>query len=351
MRPALQLLLLCHFGLFVSVTPQNVCQRPPAQDGSELSGGHFFFEPGTEIMLSCSQGYTPKGGSRSIVCKSNGQWTERTLKCSRKKCPVPDQLQNGKLNFEDITYESIITFSCNEGYILHGAESSECMHTARWSHVFPECKPVTCGLPDIPAYAKIVYDRAIKGNITEFGFGGTYECRPPMVLEGNKRATCGADGVWTRPPVCKLVTCPAPSSLDNGFLSFADQREYGYKERVRYGCNDPFVLDGPSETECQETGLWSRKPVCRASCKVNIERGRILYKGQKIWIEDFKPNQVQHSEQVAVYCLDKERDCGFPAETHCIDGQLEIPGCFEEPSELKYQLRAGTLPSEIRMCS
>ncbi|XP_072538902.1 beta-2-glycoprotein 1-like [Salminus brasiliensis] len=352
MRPAPQLLLLllCHAGLFVSVTPQNVCQRPPPQDGSELTGGQVFFEPGTEVMLSCSQGYTPTGGSRSIVCKSSGEWTERTLKCSRKRCPVPDQPQNGRVDFTDIVYESTLTYSCDEGYVLHGDVSSECLHTARWSNPFPECKPVTCDLPDVPPYAKIVYDRPVKGNITEFGFGGTYECRPPMVLFGNARATCGADGFWTRPPQCRLVMCPVPTSIDNGFLSFAEQREYGYKERVKYGCVDPFVLDGPKESECEETGQWSRKPVCRAPCSVDIKRGRILYNGKKIWIEDFEPNQVPHSQQVAVYCLDEARKCGYPVKAYCVDGLLEIPACFEEPNDLKYKL-SSSLPSEITVCS
>ncbi|KAL6455634.1 hypothetical protein MHYP_G00354850 [Metynnis hypsauchen] len=351
MRPALQLLLLCHAGLFASVTPENVCERPPPQDGSELVGGQYFFEPGTQIILSCSQGYTPSGGSRKMVCKSDGEWTERTLKCIPKRCPVPDAPENGQMNYDNIVYKSNVAYSCNEGFILHGARSTECLHNGQWSSPPPVCEPVTCGLPHIPPYAKIVYDRAFKGNVTKFGFGGEYQCRPPMVLFGNKRATCGADGFWTDPPECRLVLCPVPTTIENGFLSFAAQREYGYKERVRYGCPDPFVLDGPMDVECEETGSWSRKPVCRAPCTVDIKVGRILYKGQKIWIENFKPNRVLHTEQIAVYCLNKERNCGYPATTQCFDGVLQTPECYEEPSEETYKTNPNSLPSEINMCS
>ncbi|KAI4897132.1 hypothetical protein NFI96_002696, partial [Prochilodus magdalenae] len=313
---------------------------PQSTDGSELTGGQLFFEPGTEILLSCSKGYTPTGGSRKMVCKSSGKWTERTLKCSPKRCPVPDSPQNGQVHFHDITYKSNITFSCGEGFVLHGARSIQCLHTGRWSSLPPECKPVTCGLPDIPPHAKIVYDRPIKGNVTQFGFGGTYECRPPMVLVGNKRATCGANGFWTDPPRCRLVTCPVPTNIENGFLNFAEQREYGYKERVRYGCNEQFVLDGPAEVECDESGSWSRKPVCKAPCSVNIERGRISYNGQKIWVEKFKPKQVLHSEWIAVYCLNEAGKCGYPAPAQCVNGLLEIPSCYkvDPPSQCQFSV-------------
>lgn len=54
--------------------------------------------------------------------------------------------------------------------------------------------------------------------------------------------------------------------LENGFLSFAELREHGYREKVKYGCSDPYVLDGPSEIECEETGTWSSIPVCRGTC-------------------------------------------------------------------------------------
>lgn len=48
-----------------------------------------------------------------------------------------------------------------------------------------------------------------------------------------------------------------------------------------------------------------------------------------MWIEDFKPNRLQHNEYVAVYCMNKEKKCGYPVATQCIDGTLKIPECFE----------------------
>lgn len=64
-------------------------------------------------------------------------------------------------------------------------------------------------------------------------------------------------------------------------------------------------------------------------CRVGIHRGRILYKGQRLWIKDLTPNRILHSELVSVYCLNKERNCGYAVPTQCIDGKLKIPECFE----------------------
>ncbi|TSK62603.1 Beta-2-glycoprotein 1 [Bagarius yarrelli] len=295
--------------LFSTVTTNEVCHQPPEENGSELRDGQLFFEPGTEVTLSCSKGYSS----------------------AAKKCPAPESPQNGKAVFNDIVYKSVITYSCEEGYILDGANYSECLHTAQWSEPSPQCKPVICDLPLIPPYAKIVYDGRIREDTVEYGFGGTYECLPPLVLFGEKRATCNADGKWSTPPACKLVSCPVPQEIENGFLSFAELRDHGYQEKVKYGCNQPYVLDGLAEVLCEETGLWSRIPVCKAPCKVNIEKGRIVYKGIKKWIEDFQPNQVLHSEQVTVYCNNEKKKCGYPVSMRCDNGHMPIPDCYKVP--------------------
>ena len=65
-----------------------------------------------------------------------------------------------------------------------------------------------------------------------------------------------------------------------------------------------------------------------APCTVNIKRGELFYKGQFIWIEDFKPNRVLHSEHVVFDCLNKEKGKYYVAE-RCVDGTLKIPECFK----------------------
>lgn len=70
--------------------------------------------------------------------------------------------------------------------------------------------------------------------------------------------------------------------------------------------------------------LWLTAP-----CSVGIQRGRILYKGKRLWIEELDPNRVLHRDIVSVYCMNEARKCGYAMPTQCIDGRLDIPGCYD----------------------
>ncbi|XP_024297820.1 beta-2-glycoprotein 1 isoform X2 [Oncorhynchus tshawytscha] len=302
MAPSLSLLLICLLALYTPVASKKECGRPSLGDGMDLEGLQRVYSPGDVVVLSCKRGYTPTSGSRTIICTASGHWTKSRLKCSTKSCSFPEALDNGDMEFEDIVYQSTINYTCHEGYILQGASTIECLHDGQWSDPPPKCTPVTCGLPPIPKYGKIVYD---------------------------------------------MVTCSAPTDINNGYMNIHDKREYGFKETVRYGCNIDHVLDGPVEIECLQTGDWSIKPACRVPCKVDIKRGRILYNGRTFWIKDFEPNKISHGEVLSVYCMNKEKKCGYAVSTQCIDGKLKIPECFEEPSD---KFDDDSLPSEIAQC-
>nr|XP_006635542.1 PREDICTED: beta-2-glycoprotein 1 [Lepisosteus oculatus] len=347
----LALLLLCEVSLQPSANAVKVCGRPPLIENAEMEDDRRVFEAGEETFYTCKPGYKTTGGSRKVVCTLSGAWSRPTLKCSRKSCPVPGPLLNGQIQFPvDISFQSVVNFTCHEGYVLQGAHTSQCQHDGTWSQPLPVCETVTCGLPDIPQYGLIHHTKKITGNTTQFGDVVKYECSPPYALFGNEFGSCQANGNWTKPPECKIVTCPFPSGIPNGFMTFAVVRDYGYREKIKYGCNPSFIPDGPLEIQCEKTGNWSAKPVCRASCIIDIRRGRIFYSSKKIWIEDLPEKRVQHSEHVAFYCKNEEKKCGYPVVTQCVDGTLNIPECFKEPGAVEYKLNYKSLPSEIKMC-
>ncbi|XP_037112831.1 beta-2-glycoprotein 1-like isoform X1 [Syngnathus acus] len=342
--------LLVTFFNFVKAQEDNVCSIPEL-DGNIVTLEHQrYFRPGEELVLFCKPGYTSILGPRTIVCTDQGRWTETKLKCIAKHCPAPDQLLNGDLYYEDTVYQSIINYTCHEGYILSGPQNATCQADGTWSTLVPECKPVFCGLAPIPKFGLISYNRKIRGNTTYFGTHGTYKCLPPYVLFGNLYAECTASGNWTETPECRVVTCPPPENIFNGYMSSNDQRRYDFMETVQYGCNGNYMLDGSFQMVCQKNGEWSEKPACKAPCSIGIKRGRILYKEKKLWIADFEPNRVLHGDLVSVYCLDKVRNCGYAVSTQCVDGNLKIPECYEEPSGINYTLYSGSLPSEINQC-
>ncbi|XP_028273405.1 beta-2-glycoprotein 1-like [Parambassis ranga] len=350
MAPTLALLLLCQVALYTTVTSKKVCGRPPVPDGIDVSTLKRVYEVGEEVTLTCEQGYLPSAAAtHRITCTAAAEWTPSNLACSPKMCPIPRALQPLAMGRTEAPFKSVLNYTCDDGYVIQGANESRCLHDGTWSHPPPLCKAVNCPLPKAPTDGQIVHDKPVTGTTTMYGQGWTYECNRPKA-PSYERGSCMADGTVTEPPVCREVSCPIPTNIPNGFITFAVMRLHGYKETVKYGCNEHYALDGKAEIQCQNTGSWSAKPICRAPCTVGIKRGRIFYNGRKIWISDLKPNRVLHGEHVAFYCLNKTERCGYPVVSTCNDGTLPIPECFEEPGKVEYSLRAKTLPSEITMC-
>lgn len=351
MAPTLALLLLCQVAFYTTVTSKKVCGRPPIADGIDQSTLKRVYEVGEEVTLTCELGYTPSTTAlRKIACTTTGEWTRTDLACAPKMCPIPKPLQFLTLGRTEVPFKTVLNYTCDDGYVLEGSNVSRCLHDSTWSHPPPLCKAVNCALPKPPRDGRIVHDKNVVGTTTMYGQGWTYECNPPKAPT-YERGHCMADGNATEPPLCREVSCSIPTAIPNGFITFAVMRPHGYKEKVRYACNEHYVMEGDDEIQCQNTGNWSTKPVCRAPCKVGIKRGRVFYNGKKIWIADLKPNRVLHKEPVAFYCLNKTEKCGYPVASVCHDGTLPIPECFEEPGKLEYAMRPGSLPSEIRTCA
>nr|XP_046265007.1 beta-2-glycoprotein 1-like [Scatophagus argus] len=351
MAPTLALLFLSQLALYTTVTSVRVCGRPPVNDGIDNLTLKRVYEVGEEVTLTCKRGYLPSTATpRRITCTSTGEWTQSDLKCSPKMCPIPKPLQPLAMGRTEAPFKSVLNYTCDDGYVVQGANESRCLHDGTWSNPPPRCKAVNCPLPIPPTQGRIVYDKPVAETTTAYGQGWTYVCNPPKA-PSHERGYCMADGRATEPPVCREVSCPIPSGIPNGFLTFAVMRQHGYKEKVKYACNEHYTLEGEAEMQCQNTGNWSSQPVCRAPCTVGIKRGRIFYNAKKLWIEELKPNRVLHREHVVFYCLNRVDRCGYPVASTCNDGTLPIPECFEEPGRMEYTLRAKTLPSEIEMCA
>ncbi|XP_041837979.1 beta-2-glycoprotein 1-like isoform X2 [Melanotaenia boesemani] len=351
MAPTFALLLLSQAAFVTLVTSGKVCGRPPVTDGIDVSTLKRVFEVGEEVTLTCEQGYLPSTATPPrITCTATGEWTPSNLACSPKMCPIPRPLQPFAKGRTEAPFKSVLNFSCDDGYVMIGAKESTCLHDSTWSHPSPLCKAVNCPLPKPPKDGKIVHDKPVTGTTAIYGQGWSYECSPPKA-PSYERGSCMSNGSTTEPPVCREVSCFAPTNITNGVITFAVIRPHGYKEKIKYACNEHYKMVGDAEIQCQNTGNWSSKPVCMAPCTVGIKRGRIFYNARKIWIADLKPNRVLHREPVVFYCMNKTEKCGYPVASTCNNGNLPIPECFEEPSKLDYNLRPKSLPSEITMCA
>lgn len=347
-------LLLYSTSLLITITTaqDNVCTRPELGENVKSGSLQLYYSPGMEVVLSCELGHIPVQRSvpRTIVCKETGTWTPTKLNCKPVQCSCPEPPLNGQMQCDNPQYKNTVNYTCHEGFFMAGESSAVCLANGSWSAPEPQCKPVPCGPAPIPQFGMIIYDKIIRGNNIHYGTTGTYKCLPPFALFGKERAECTASGKWTETPQCQEVSCPPPENIDNGYMSITEKRDFAYGETVNYGCNDDYALEGSLQIVCEKNGEWSQKPSCKASCSIGIKRGRILYKGNKLWIEDLKPNKVLHSEAVSVYCLDADNNCGYAVTSHCYDGNLQIHECYKEPGGAQYNLKPGTLPSEIQQC-
>ena len=48
-------------------------------------------------------------------------------------------LQNGLIMNSETTYNSVATYTCNDGYILNGNATRTCLETGLWSGSVPTC--------------------------------------------------------------------------------------------------------------------------------------------------------------------------------------------------------------------
>ena len=50
-------------------------------------------------------------------CTAKGQWSEDMPLCIPINCSIPEPIANGRVDYDNITYGSNITFSCKQGYV------------------------------------------------------------------------------------------------------------------------------------------------------------------------------------------------------------------------------------------
>ncbi|XP_030045352.1 beta-2-glycoprotein 1 isoform X1 [Microcaecilia unicolor] len=324
--------VLLLWGIFFinGVVAKAVCPGPPQVEFASVHPEKRLYEPGEEVSYVCQSGYIYASGTRRAVCTNAGRWTSVTLRCKLRTCVYPGLLHNGEIHHTELTYQSVISFSCNEGYILRGANSSQCNEKAEWTEELPVCESVTCPFPPVPEFARIVFHLPRPGNESIFGDVVRYACLPNYALIEHETVSCLANGNWSHIPECKDIRCPRPTGIENGFVSFNLDRLYHYMEKVSYGCMPNYVLDGPRESRCEKTGNWSIKPSCKAPCSISVKRAEVLYYGQRVKLQGMAERRIQHAEIMAFFCKDEEKKCGYPVPTQCMDGVLRIPECFKE---------------------
>ncbi|ETE71248.1 CUB and sushi domain-containing protein 2, partial [Ophiophagus hannah] len=326
----------------------------------------------SSIIYKCRDGYYSTG-VLSRHCTVNGTWTGSTPECTVINCgdpgvpangirmgndftynktvtfqcmpaiicKSPQIVSNGRVMGSDFSWGSSISYTCLEGYQLSLAAVLTCEGNGSWSGEIPQCFPVFCGDPGIPA----------DGRREDRGFtyrsSVSYSCLPPLVLMQVLQPAwiqvCPFLEFKTIPKVirlevsssssvikdicCKAHNCKEPDTPAHANVGALDLPSLGYT--LIYSCQSGFYLTGGSEHRtCKADGTWTGKPpICLGSYE---------YMGKKqpamLSVTSFDPvtskvnaTLIDHSGvELQVSGIYKREDVHLLLQVDQITGPLEI---------------------------
>ncbi|XP_078610838.1 P-selectin-like [Branchiostoma floridae x Branchiostoma japonicum] len=210
------------------------------------------------VTFTCNTGYVRNGAS-STVCQADGTWSDPVPTCTPVQCQLFWAPLHGTLNpVGTNSYQTVVRFTCNTGYVLNGAADTTCQADGTWSNAVPTCTPVQCPTLTAPANGVLIPIGA-----TSYQVRVMFICNPGYHLNGASSATCRADGTWSNSaPTCTLRACPTLTPPTNGTLS-PPGPAYSYPTQVTITCNSGYQLNGVSPVTCQANGQWSNPvPTC-----------------------------------------------------------------------------------------
>nr|XP_044999034.1 C4b-binding protein beta chain [Jaculus jaculus] len=196
------------------------CPDPPPVDNSifvaeEVEGQLL----GTYI---CIMGYHLVG-KETFVCNASEEWDVSPTECRLGHCPDP-VLANGKCNSSGpVNVGDMITFKCNDQYILKGSDWSECLDDHTWEPPLPICRSRDCDPPGNPVHGYFEGGSFTSGSVI------TYYCEERYRLVGTRELQC-IDGEWSsEPPACEPIQeTPKPailSILEKVLLMFQENED------------------------------------------------------------------------------------------------------------------------------
>ncbi|XP_054906226.1 sushi, von Willebrand factor type A, EGF and pentraxin domain-containing protein 1-like isoform X2 [Poeciliopsis prolifica] len=308
------------------------CGLPEAKQHMvfDTSQGTLF---GAVVTVTCEEGFR-LNGSRFKHCLDTGWFG--TANCEVVTCPKPTRVENGRHSWNndlEPEYRQTIRFTCNTGYTLFGNETIRCTVTGVYDSQPPRCVP-DCSNPQHVQNTVLSAESLLK-SIFPSGTVIKYQC----IIGYNKISGTGiircVNGKWTKPDIiCKLVTCPKPTRVENGRHSWNNDLEPEYRQTIRFTCNTGYTLFGNETIRCTETGGYdSQSPRCVPDCSkpqhvqntvLSAEslRKRIFPSGTVIKYECMKGCD-QIGGTGIIRCVNgkwtkqdiicKRKDCGFPA--------------------------------------
>lgn len=280
------------------------CLEPDAlHHGSwKLEQGSFTiaskYTPGSVVSAKCELHFALHGPSAKY-CNESSWWPLEATQCAKKTCDtdgLPYDLPHSTLQLSGEEVGDTAILNCKSGFQLHSAKpeivalqddfvgeivpnSSKLWicspegfwimndHTsvsdseAEWLACLPKIygdikADIFCNPPKAPAFGHII------GHVQNTSPVGTIievQCRPGFRLDGPASITCGPDGTWIAPSVCKPVHCHSlpqfPNMIVSGTTAVGQSMVSG--DVVTFSCLQGFRAQEDLSVKCQANGRWS----------------------------------------------------------------------------------------------
>ncbi|KAG3258780.1 P-selectin isoform X2 [Ictidomys tridecemlineatus] len=248
----------------------------PDHGSMECSPSSRAFQYNSRCSFHCTEGFLLRGAD-VVWCADLGQWTAPAPMCQAVQCqdlPAPHRAQvNCSHPSGSFRYQSVCSFTCEEGSLLVGEGELRCLATGHWSAAPPECQAVTCSPLLSPQNGTMTCTRPFG----ESSYKATCQfiCEEGFSLSGPERLDCTPSGQWTgSPPRCEgiasvstsKVQCPALVASGQGTMTCRHTGEnFGLDTTCYFGCKAGFTLTGDSTLKCNPSGQWTAvTPACRA---------------------------------------------------------------------------------------
>ncbi|ELU05207.1 hypothetical protein CAPTEDRAFT_227166 [Capitella teleta] len=189
-----------------------ICPTPPTIDHGILQlprGGNTV---GSVVAYQCLPGYHIEKHSERI-CLPNRMWTNDEPRCLKRTCSiVPMNLLNGKVSGNGFEFNSILSYECNKGFLLNGSSLRRCNEDGLWDAAPPRCEPMQCNKLENPA------NGSLQGKEYYYGSIVLYSCNLGFKLHGLKERICLSDGQWIgSSPHCQVIKCTDIFEFTNGY--------------------------------------------------------------------------------------------------------------------------------------
>ncbi|XP_066191655.1 LOW QUALITY PROTEIN: complement receptor type 1-like [Sylvia atricapilla] len=231
------------------------------------------------VTFKCHRGFTLRGHPTS-QCQGDRRWHPPLPVCEEDgvaesyhqpdtttkpalHCSKPANITHGSFRGPVkafFTPGTSVDYICEPGFSLLGTASIYCTASGAWSHPPPLCQAVRCPQPpNIP-------NGRLKGNASgtfPCGAAVSYSCNPGYSLVGNAFINCTGSGAWSQPlPQCKEIRCEFPDV--QGVKKAIKGNTYRSGTNITLECDDGYMLEGISHTQCQEDFSWDPPvPACK----------------------------------------------------------------------------------------